>query len=114
MSTLLALGCEDGSIRILSLADNGITPFRRLDRAKTRILSLAWGIPAHIPRKVQTDSSDSDDDDDELWKDVTIISGCSDSSIRKWDVNTGRIVERMTTDKVREEKTLVWAVGITS
>ena len=55
--------------------------------------------------------SDSDDDDDD-WTDSWLVTGCSDSSLRKWDFPTGRVLERMGTDKVRGERTLVWAVGV--
>jgi U3 small nucleolar RNA-associated protein 4 len=44
--------------------------------------------------------------------DVYLVTGCADSSLRKWDVRTGRTVSRMTTDRVRGEQTLVWAVGV--
>ena len=57
------------------------------------------------------DDSDSDDDDDE-WTDSWLVTGCSDSSLRKWDFSTGRALERMGTDKIRGERTLVWAVGV--
>jgi U3 small nucleolar RNA-associated protein 4 len=120
-STLLALGCEDGSIRILSLEEDGIVPYKKLDRGKTRILCLAWGLPVvnrKIIERLNKDSDpmesgdDSDIDDEDLWKDVNIYAGCSDSSFRKWDVNTGRITDRMTMDKVRGEKTLVWSLAV--
>lgn len=32
--------------------------------------------------------------------------------MRKWDAKTGRVLERMTVDKTRGERTLVWAVGV--
>lgn len=114
-STTLALGCDDGSVRLLSLDNSDIAPLRRLDRVKSRILSLAWGPPRFVPKVTSpgSDTSDSDDDDEELrWKDIYLVAGCSDSSIRKWDLSSGRVLERMTTDQVRGEKTLVWAVGV--
>ena len=73
-STLLALGCEDGSIRILSLENDSLTHLRRLDRVKCRILSLAWGPP--VPRssvQVNTDDGDSSDDDGDDWSDSWIV-----------------------------------------
>jgi U3 small nucleolar RNA-associated protein 4 len=114
-STLLALGCDDGSVRLLSLADGDVTPLRRLDRIKTRILNLAWGPPRYTARPPprESDTSDSEDDEDESrWKDTYLVAGCSDSSIRKWDLTSGRVLERLTTDQVRGEKTLVWAVQV--
>ena len=80
--------------------------------AKTRILSLAWGPP--IPKQTSSSeqSEDSDDDDDDDWKDSWIVAGCSDSSVRRFDVVTGRVGEKMGTDKVKGERTLVWSVGV--
>lgn len=88
---------------------------RRLDRAKSRILSLAWGPP--IPRnalkqkKAAKDDDSSDEEEDE-WSDSWIVAGCSDSNLRKWDIASGRWQEKMGTDKQRGERTLVWAVGV--
>ncbi len=112
-STILALGCEDGSVRLVSLQYDQLTHLRRLDRVKSRILSVAWGPPVPRQTKVQpaNDDSDSDDDDDD-WTDSWLVTGCSDSSLRKWDFASGRMLERMGTDKIRGERTLVWAVGV--
>ncbi|OCH96584.1 YVTN repeat-like/Quino protein amine dehydrogenase [Obba rivulosa] len=114
-STLLALGCEDGSVRILSIEADGLQHLRRLDRVKSRILSIAWGPP--VPRQTSNKTSEdaeteSDDEDEDDWSDSWLVTGCSDSSLRKWDVSTGRVLDRMGTDKLRGERTLVWAVGV--
>ncbi|KAF5368316.1 hypothetical protein D9758_002360 [Tetrapyrgos nigripes] len=109
-STLLALGCEDGTVRLLSVVDDTITHHRRFDRVKCRILSLSWGPP--IPRQTnQKDTSESsDEDEDDEWDDSWLVTGCSDSSLRKWDVKNGRMLDKMGTDKIRGERTLVWTV----
>ncbi|GJJ09488.1 hypothetical protein Clacol_003711 [Clathrus columnatus] len=109
-STRLALGCEDGSIRILSLENNQLAHWRRLDRVKTRLLSVAWGPPViQQPGKPVENGNVSEISEDEGeiqdWEDSFILAGCSDSSIRKFDVPSGRSVERMTVDKIRGEKT---------
>lgn len=113
-STLLALGCEDGSVRIISLADNSLTPHRRLDRVKSRLLSIAWGPPVRklVPRREAGGESSSEEDEGNGWADSWIVAGCSDSSLRKFDVSSGRVLDRMTTDKARGERTLVWAIGV--
>lgn len=113
-SKFLALGCEDGSVRIISLADNNLSPHRRLDRVKSRLLSIAWGPPVRkvVPRRGAEEDFSSDDEDDDGWTDAWIVTGCSDSSLRKFDVLSGRVLDRMTTDKARGERTLVWAVGV--
>lgn len=125
LGTTLAIGCEDGFIRIISLLDNDFIHKRRLARVQTRILSLAFGPPKRksqqngISRNIsdETASASSDDESDsedieDLWQNSFIVGGCADSSARKWDLTTGRVLERMTVDRVRKEKTLVWTVGV--
>lgn len=111
-SNHLALGCEDGIIRIFSISDGELVPSQRLDRIKSRPLSLAWGPPSRPskPENVAT-GEDSDSDSEEDWQDSFLAVGCSDSSIRKIDLKTGRVVQRMTTDKARRQRTLVWTVA---
>lgn len=114
-SSLLALGCEDGTVRLLSLAHDTLTHYRRFDRVKCRVLSIAWGPP--VPRQTAAkqniaDSDESSDEDEDDWSDSWLVTGGSDSSLRKWDVSTGRVIDRMGTDKVRGERTLVWTVGV--
>ncbi|KAF8168321.1 WD40-repeat-containing domain protein [Crassisporium funariophilum] len=123
--TSLALGCEDGTVRILSIANDTLTHSRRFDRVKCRMLSIAWGPPVPRQPKPKTkttlkavaqaveasDESDSEEEEDE-WSDSWLVTGGSDSSLRKWDVTTGRVIERMGTDKMRGERTLVWTVGV--
>ena len=115
-STILALGCEDGSIHLLSLEYDTLRHLRRLDRSKSRILTLAWGPPFLQERKGRVPTThgqdDSSEEDEDEWQDSWIVAGCSDSSLRKWDVSSGRILDRMGTDKVKGERTLVWAVGV--
>lgn len=111
--TTLALGCEDGTVRLLSLLHDTLTHQRRLDRVKCRLLSIAWGPP--VPRKTsqeKTQESSDDEDDEDDWSDSWLVTGGSDSSLRKWDLATGRVLDRMGTDKIRGERTLVWSVGV--
>ncbi|KAF8592053.1 WD40 repeat-like protein [Ramaria rubella] len=115
-STLLALGCEDGSVRLLSLADDTLTHFRRFERVKARLLSIAWGPPVvRRPSRLKTvpdDNSSPDEDEEDGWVDTWLVTGCSDSSVRKFDFGSGRVLDRMTTDKARGERTLVWTIGV--
>jgi len=115
-STVLALGCEDGSVHLLSLEYDTLQHLRRLDRSKSRILTLAWGPPTFRGRRERVptihEQDDSSDEEEDEWQDSWIVAGCSDSSLRKWDVSSGRILDRMGTDKVRGERTLVWAIGV--
>ncbi|KAF8624779.1 hypothetical protein AX15_005669 [Amanita polypyramis BW_CC] len=114
----LAIGCEDGSVRLLSVAHDTLQHSRRFDRVKSRVLSIAWGPP--VPRQKaekysaasSEGSSSEDDEDEDDWSDSWLVTGGSDNSLRKWDVTTGRVIDRMATDKIRGERTLVWTVGI--
>lgn len=95
------------------MENDSLIHLRRLDRVKCRILSLAWGPP--VPRsssQINTNDGDSSDDDGDDWSDSWIVAGCSDSCLRKWDMTSGRVLERMGTDKLKGEKTLVWTVGV--
>ncbi|CAK5279981.1 unnamed protein product [Mycena citricolor] len=113
-STMLALGCEDGTVRLLNLDLDALTHHRRFDRVKCRVLSVAWGppVPPQASARAPAAGDDSSDDEDENWTDSWLVTGGSDSSLRKWDVSTGRILDRMGTDRVRGERTLVWSVGV--
>lgn len=113
-STMIALGCEDGTVRTIRIEDDVLVHHRRFDKVKCRILSIAWGPPKlKEKRAAATTSSDSEEDDeDDEWEDSWIVTGGSDSALRKWDATTGRVVDRMGTDKIKGEQTLVWAVGV--
>jgi U3 small nucleolar RNA-associated protein 4 len=113
----LALGCEDGCIRLVSLQDDEFVLDRKFDRVKCRILSIAWGPPVlrHPKQSAQVkENGQSEEEEEERWEDSWLTTGCSDSSLRKWDVRTGRVLERMSTDRTRSERTLVWAIGVLS
>lgn len=113
-STLLALGCEDGCVHLLSLEAESLEHDRKLDRVKCRILSVAWGppvAPAHLKQKLQKGHAEVSDEEEGEWSDSWLVTGNSDSSIRKWDLSTGRAVQKMSTDRTKGERTLVWAVG---
>ncbi|KAG9314637.1 WD40 repeat-like protein [Chiua virens] len=118
-STLLALGCEDGCVRLLSLLADTLQHFRRFDHVKCRILSIAWGppVPQQSKPKVNSvrqpeESGDDSENEEDGWTDSWLVTGGSDSSLRKWDISTGRPTDRMVTDKVKGDRTLVWTVGV--
>ncbi|KAG0375769.1 U3 small nucleolar RNA-associated protein [Mortierella sp. AD032] len=90
-NTVLAVGCEDGCVRLFDIADGELTFIRSFDKQRTRILSLAWS------------------QDDKI-----MVTGSANSSIYKWDVEQGRVVSRMTVERVPGEDTLVWSVKILS
>jgi len=101
---------------MLSVANDTLTHSRRFDRVKCRILSIAWGPPVSRPfgktsARGGREDSDSDEDEDE-WTDSWLVTGGSDTSLRKWDVASGRVMDRMGVGKMRGERTLVWTVGV--
>ncbi|QRW00756.1 WD40 domain-containing protein [Ceratobasidium sp. AG-Ba] len=116
--SILAIGCQDGAIRLLDISDPTRPPvhFRRFDRLQTRFLSIAWATSApassgtKLPR--DSDSDESDADDTLELADTTLVTGCSDSCLRTWDVRTGRVVSRMAVERARGERTLVWSVAV--
>jgi len=113
-STRIALGCDDGWVRLLSLEDNALEHFRRFEKGKGRVLSIAWGPPKR-KALASTEGIDSDEEEStDIWEDSWLVTGSSDSCLRRWDVAKGRIVDRMETDKARGERTLVWAVAVLS
>ena len=89
-------------MRLLALADDALAPLRRLDRVQARLLRIAWGPP--VPRRDAADGAQ--------WADAWLVAGCADSSVRKFDVASGRVLERMTAHRARGERTLVWAAGV--
>jgi U3 small nucleolar RNA-associated protein 4 len=98
----LAVGCEDGTVMLVDVADGSFTYSRFLERQSSPVLSLAW----HPNRN-------------------TLVGGCADSTIRVWDVNHshGRILAQMKVDQIhnktrgapnkrRKVDTLVWGVKV--
>ncbi|KAF9433718.1 U3 small nucleolar RNA-associated protein [Entomortierella beljakovae] len=90
-NTVLAVGCEDGCVRLFDIADGELALLNTFDKQKSRILSLAWS------------------QDDKI-----MVTGSANSCIYKWNVELGRVVSRMTVDRVSGEDTLVWSVKILS
>jgi U3 small nucleolar RNA-associated protein 4 len=127
-NTMLALGCDDGSVRIVSLWDGEFEHVRKFSAVKTRILSIAWGpmqikgSPLSLPkklRKAETPATPAEPIIDSTGKiravdfeDVVLVTGCADSSVRVWDARSGMCRSRMTTDKIEGEQTLVWSVAV--
>jgi U3 small nucleolar RNA-associated protein 4 len=91
----LAVGCEDGCIRMFDIrGPAGSLEFvRAFDKQKGRIVCLAW-----------LDDADG----------KTLLSGSADGMIRKWDVTTGRALQRMsvgvTSTASSGDDVLVWSL----
>ena len=138
MGRYLAIGCEDGHVRIVDVQDGrfellaGSKSARRmgdgsiggvvgtLDRAKTRVVSLAWGPPrrrAGVARSSELDGrsdSDSEDEDNDDWEESFILGGTTHSSALIWSLSTGRVENKLLVDKSRNEQTIVWSVALLS
>ncbi|XP_069491639.1 U3 small nucleolar RNA-associated protein 4 homolog isoform X2 [Ambystoma mexicanum] len=90
----LAIGCEDGSVKLFHVLPDKIQFEKSLDRQKDRILSLSW-LPSG-----------------------THIAAGSIDAIRVFDVNSGRSVQRILVDRNRRtshnRECLVWSVAFLS
>ncbi|CAN0109291.1 unnamed protein product, partial [Ectocarpus sp. 8 AP-2014] len=84
---LLAVGCEDGSVRLFSTEGGGMEYKRSFPSTGSRVLCLAWG-PAN---------------------DV-IFAGCLDSMIHCLDATTGQTLFDMRLERGRKEDAIVWAL----
>ncbi|KAJ1963957.1 U3 small nucleolar RNA-associated protein [Dipsacomyces acuminosporus] len=87
--TKLAVGTEDGHIRIFDLTDGKLAYERCFDKINSRILSVVWSS-----------------------NDETIVTGSADGSVRIWNAKDGHMVTRMTVPKEGRYQTLVWAVTV--
>lgn len=131
----LAIGCEDGYVRMVDISDGKFEHLTasqrrgpdgrvqgqvsRMGRITSRVLSLAWGPLKRVStssskQQSEEDSSDddSDEDDADLWEDSFLLGGCADSAARVWDVVSGRVQDKLTVAKVRGEQTIVWSCAV--
>ncbi|RIA96535.1 WD40-repeat-containing domain protein [Glomus cerebriforme] len=89
-NTLLAIGCDDGGIRIFEITDSGLALIKKYDRKIAKVMSIAWDT-----------------------EDKYIVFGTSVSSIIKWNVEQERVMLRMTTEKKSQQKeTFIWAIQV--
>lgn len=87
LKTLLAVGCEDGSIRMFEVMHDSILYKNSLYKQENRILSLAWS-----------------------HDDSILVAGGFDSSIQVYDAQRGNVISRMTTNDKKE--TIIWSVEV--
>jgi U3 small nucleolar RNA-associated protein 4 len=93
------VGCDDGTVILVDVSDGQFVYSRALERQVSRVLSLAWHPNGNI-----------------------LVGGCSDSTIRVWELAYGRILSQMKVEythkrgkkRMRKLDTLVWAVQVTS
>ena len=89
----LALGHEDGSVRIVSIADGALELVSRFDvpgAGRVRPVSLAWA------------------------SSKALVVGCSNSQLVRAELQGAiwRVTQRMPVDKARGEQTVVWACTV--
>ncbi|KAJ3038796.1 U3 small nucleolar RNA-associated protein 4 [Rhizophlyctis rosea] len=88
--TRLAVGCEDGYVRVYDVADGKLEFSRAFAKQEGRVMSLAWHSGVRGGEEF-------------------IVAGGADGVIRKFDVGTGKVLRRMVVDRVRGgDETIVW------
>lgn len=139
LSRYIALGCEDGHVRIVDIREGRFEHLAisnaakagvgeaatRSDRAKTRIVSVAWGPPQHKQKQAKpkpyktaaraasdSDSDSDSDDDDDDWSESYFIAGTTSSVALLFALSTGRLTQRLMLPKARSEQTIVWSVAV--
>ncbi|GES93269.1 U3 small nucleolar RNA-associated protein 4 homolog [Rhizophagus clarus] len=88
-NTLLAIGCDDGGVRIFEITDDGLSLIKNYNRKDAKVTSIAWD-----------------------KEDKYIVFGTSNSLIVKLDVEQGREILRITPDKSSRKETIVWAIQV--
>ncbi|CAI2171483.1 5416_t:CDS:10 [Funneliformis geosporum] len=88
-NTLIAVGCDDGGIRIFEIIDDGLSLINSYDRKQAKVTSLAWD-----------------------KEDKHIVFGTSDSNIIKWNVEQGRVIHRIIVEKKLQKETIIWAIQV--
>ena len=89
----IVVGTEDGSLTLFSTAGGPgamsyIKTLMRAGSSKSRVLSMVW------------------------QNRHTVVAGMADSSIRVWDVRSGRPSQKMSLNRDRGREVLVWAVRV--
>ncbi|GAA5983875.1 hypothetical protein JCM11641_006404 [Rhodosporidiobolus odoratus] len=125
-SSSLAIASEDSTIRILNIMDGELELVSKIEvggPGKVRALSLAWGPPVEPTSKgKERESSPSPSSLPAHFSTPSesyLIAGCSNSTIRRFEVPSSGAVSgiwrgglRMTLDRLKGEHTIVWAVAI--
>lgn len=88
--TQLAAGCEDGSVRLFDVTNDGLCYSKSLDQQQGRVLCISWH-----------------------HNDYTLVTGASDSTVRVYNVSSGNCSLRITMDEFQSRSTLIWAICIT-
>uniref|UniRef100_A0A673YZN6 UTP4 small subunit processome component n=1 Tax=Salmo trutta TaxID=8032 RepID=A0A673YZN6_SALTR len=115
--TQLAIGCEDGTVKLFEVLEEHIQFERNLDRQKGRIISLSWhpsgthiaagmmdmilfAVSGHAVQRLLVDRGfgGSKSRETVVWSvaflsDHTVVSGDSAGKVQVWDGHTGTLVK---------------------
>jgi len=83
----LAVGCEDGSVRLFTVNEDGVVYKKALEGQTGHVMSLAW-------------TSDGE----------SLFSGGSESTILRWKVGSGRSSLRISVETRDKQPTIVWCL----
>ncbi|GAA5909379.1 hypothetical protein JCM8208_005722 [Rhodotorula glutinis] len=126
-SSALAIACEDSTVRVLNILDGELELVSKIEiggAGKVRALSLAWGPPVEPVSKGKAREASPDEASTlpahlKTPTESYLVAGCSNSTIRRFDVPTSGSVQgvwrgslRMTLDRLKGEHTVVWAVAV--
>ncbi len=87
----LAIGCDDGTLRVFNYSSNKLVYHKAFPSAGTRILSVSYH-----PKKPQ------------------LFYGCADGIIRCIEERSGKNLFRMTGDLIRGMPTIIWSLKVLS
>lgn len=118
----LAVATSSPHIHFLSISPYSMylepaSPITRTEaiQGRTRTLSIAWGPPTRV--HLQSGGPAETDGKMWVWRNHHLVTGNSDSSLRKWNVLNGRMIGRMAVNKLRRDQgknrgNIVWGVAV--
>ena len=92
--------------------DNALTWHCRLNHLQAHLLSITWGPPCHSTAMTTLPWMTMGTRHSGLTCGSLQALGCLLSSMHKFDIALGHVLERMTTHKACGEHMLVWAAGM--
>ncbi|CAN0012972.1 unnamed protein product, partial [Discosporangium mesarthrocarpum] len=84
---LLAVGCEDGTVKLFSTSDQGLEYKKSFLTTNSRVLSVTWGTG-----------------------DEVVFAGCANSLVHCFDASTGQSMFDMRLEGPKHKNTSVWAL----
>ncbi|KAE8217792.1 hypothetical protein CF326_g9339, partial [Tilletia indica] len=129
LGTKLAIGCEDGRVRLIDIAQGR---FQHLDQSSPLSYRRCLAdrdnqVSIKTQKGTESDSSEDDSDDEEDdenysgklagWTESFLLGGTSVSHAVLWEVSTGQILARLQTPTARtrfhiDGPTVVWSCAV--